>query len=102
VVQHTVEQWGVFELELNGKSDGNPFVDVTLSAKFWNAEKEFLVHGFYDGAGSYRLRFMPDAQGEWHYSTSSNQPELNAIEGHTTSSTQTWHRSRGTSVSFCL
>jgi len=81
LTENTVAQWGIFELELGGKSDGNPFLEVSLSAKFWNAEKEFLVPGFYDGAGTYRLRFMPDAQGEWHYSTSSNQVELNNIEG---------------------
>ena len=29
-----VEQWGVFELELNGPADGNPFVEVALTAEF--------------------------------------------------------------------
>ena len=29
-----VEQWGVFEMELHGPAEGNPFVDVSLSAEF--------------------------------------------------------------------
>jgi len=30
----TVEQWGVFELTLNGPTNGNPFLDVKFSAWF--------------------------------------------------------------------
>ena len=29
-----VEQWGVFQIILPGPTNGNPFVDVTLSARF--------------------------------------------------------------------
>jgi hypothetical protein len=38
------------------------------------------IPGFYDGDGIYRIRFMPDALGQWRYSTRSNRPEL---DGHT-------------------
>ncbi len=30
----TIEQWGVFEIILNGPESGNPFVDVDLSGTF--------------------------------------------------------------------
>lgn len=75
----TVERWGVFELALVGPSGGNPYVDVTLSARFSQGERVCEPEGFYDGDGVYRVRFMPDALGEWRYTTRSNAP---ALDGH--------------------
>ena len=69
----TVEQWGVYELELKGPSDGNPFVEVKFSAVFTNGTKSIEAAGFYDGDGIYRVRFMPDTQGEWSFQTLSNR-----------------------------
>ncbi|MBW8782707.1 MAG: DUF5060 domain-containing protein [Verrucomicrobia bacterium] len=76
-----VEQWGVFETALRGPAEGNPFTDVTFSAVFRQGERAFPVTGFYDGDGVYRLRFMPDATGEWHYETRGNRPELDGRSG---------------------
>jgi hypothetical protein len=72
----TVEKWGVFELELKGPADGNPFVDVRLSAVFTNGAATREVAGFYDGEGVYKVRFMPGATGDWRYETKSNRWEL--------------------------
>jgi hypothetical protein len=72
-----VEQWGVFEITLTGPAVGNPFLDVTLSARFSQGGQSTEAHGFYDGSGVYRVRFMPDRVGEWRYETRSNVPELN-------------------------
>jgi hypothetical protein len=71
-----VEQWDVFELALDGPADGNPFVDVELTAKFTQGERTLVATGFYDGGGVYRIRFMPEAPGEWRYVTQSNRPVL--------------------------
>ncbi len=71
-----VEQWGLFELALTGPSGGNPFVDVELSATFSQGDRKVQVRGFYDGDGTYRVRFMPDATGDWTYTTHSNRSEL--------------------------
>lgn len=76
-----IVQWGWFETALCGPVDGNPFVDVELSAIFRQADREFNVSGFYDGAGIYRIRFMPDAEGDWSFETHSNRPELNGRTG---------------------
>jgi hypothetical protein len=76
----TVEQWGIFEITLAGPTNGNPFVDVNLSARFTQDTNSVEVAGFYDGDGVYRIRFMPEQQGRWHYATRSNVPELG---GHT-------------------
>ena len=77
----SVEQWDVFELVLEGPSSGTPFMDVELNAEFSNGEDNFLVPGFYDGNGTYRIRFSPPGQGLWTYQTLSNVDELSNKKG---------------------
>jgi hypothetical protein len=79
--ESTVEQWGVFEAAFNGPTNGNPFTDVKFSARFTQGSESFEANGFYDGDGIYRVRFMPDQQGEWHYVTKSSSPDLNGHSG---------------------
>jgi len=79
-----VEQWGIFELSLTGPSSGNPFLDVDFSAHFTHGASAFDVPGFYDGNGTYRVRFMPDQTGDWHYETRSNAPALGGQSGNFT------------------
>jgi hypothetical protein len=79
-----VEQWDIFELSFSGPADGNPFVDVELFATFMQGDHDHRVRGFYDGDGTYRVRFMPDAPGEWEYSTQSNRGTLDGHRGHFT------------------
>lgn len=76
-----VEQWGIFELSLQGSAEGNPFLDVELSAEFSHQQHSLTVPGFYDGDGVYKVRFMPDAPGVWRYRTQSNSLTLTAHEG---------------------
>ena len=80
--QSAVEQWGIFEAGFNGPTNGNPFTDVRFSARFTQGSESFDANGFYDGDGIYRVRFMPDQQGEWHYVTESSVPELNGHFGY--------------------
>lgn len=79
-----VERWGVFEVALNGPAAGNPFVDVRLAAHFRYRNRVVDADGFYDGAGVYRIRFMPDEIGEWTYTTSSDTPALDGKSGRFT------------------
>jgi hypothetical protein len=76
-----VERWGIFEVTLTGPADGNPFTDVTLTATFTQGDAAREVTGFYDGDGTYRIRFMPEATGEWRYTTHSNRPALDGRSG---------------------
>lgn len=76
-----VEQWGIFEIALQGKSEGNPFLEVHLSAQFGQNHRAIPVEGFYDGDGIYRIRFMPDAQGVWYYRIQSTLVDFDGIEG---------------------
>ena len=79
-----VEQWGVWEMSLDGPRDGNPYLDVQLSAAFSQGDKRIVVPGFYDGDGVYKLRFSPPAQGQWRYETQSSRPELSGKTGSCT------------------
>lgn len=79
--QGETERWGVFEAKLEGTAAGNPFTDVELHADFRLGNRTVGVRGFYDGGGVYRIRYMPDAVGDWSYTTRSNQTELNGRTG---------------------
>jgi hypothetical protein len=77
----SIAQWDIFELELAGPVGGNPFVEVELEAIFSRGGRSVRVPGFYDGDGRYRIRFMPDAVGEWTYRTRSNVVALSGRTG---------------------
>lgn len=79
--QQQVEKWNRFELSLQHDPKGNPFMDDELTAVFQKGEKRIQVSGFYDGDGTYKIRFMPAETGVWTYQTSSNVDELNGISG---------------------
>ena len=77
----TIEKWGVFEAVFAGPVDGNPFVDVKLDVEFALDNRKVSSPGFYDNDGVYRVRYMPDAEGEWTYRTRSNAPALDGLTG---------------------
>ncbi|GLQ54309.1 DUF5060 domain-containing protein [Devosia nitrariae] len=77
----TIARWDMFELELEGPTDGNPYLEVSLEATITQGDRSIRVPGFYDGDGRYRIRFMPDAEGEWTYTTSSSTPALSGRTG---------------------
>jgi hypothetical protein len=77
----SVEQWGLFEVALQGGADGNPFLDTEFGAAFTHESGAIRVGGFYNGDGDYRIRFMPTRQGVWRYRTRSNRRELDGQEG---------------------
>lgn len=52
-------------------------MDVSLDATFTKGTKTVTVPGFYDGNGSYKVRFSPDELGKWTYLTKSNIDALN-------------------------
>lgn len=54
-----VKKWDVFEYVCHGSEDGNPFVDYWIKGHFVHAKEAVETDGFYDGNGTYRVRFMP-------------------------------------------
>ena len=69
------------EIVLHGPSHGSPFVDVELAVTFRADGEEITVGGFYDGDGTYRVRFLPPSSGEWTYISTSNARSLDGVEG---------------------
>ena len=81
MTDQTIEQWGIFEITLEGPSEGNPYLDVELRAEFRCGDHRLEMAGFYDGEGVYRIRLMPDRTGEWQYTTRSSTTELDGHSG---------------------
>jgi hypothetical protein len=77
----SAERWGVYEIEIAGPRHGNPFVDVELTARFTGPGGGVQVGGFYDGDGTYRIRFMPTETGGWSWTTTSTARSLDGLSG---------------------
>ena len=70
VIPAACERWGVYELTLPGRSDGNPFADFTIRGEFRSPGETKTVPGFYDGDGVYKVRFMPSFEGNYTFTVS--------------------------------
>lgn len=78
--QEKVEKWGTFEVSLPATVKSNPF-DVELTATFKGPEGSVTVNGFYDGDNTFKVRFMPSAEGTYTYTTKSKVGALNGKKG---------------------
>ncbi|MCD8076239.1 MAG: DUF4038 domain-containing protein [Lachnospiraceae bacterium] len=65
-------KWGIYELSVSGPSEGNPFTEHVVKAKFCGKSETVTVDGFYDGEGIYRVRFMPSFEGDYSYTVISD------------------------------
>lgn len=61
------ERWGIFELRVKGKTDGNPFTDYEIYAEFKGEKECKKITGFYNGNQEYAVRFMPSYEGEYSF-----------------------------------
>ncbi|MGC8666915.1 MAG: DUF5060 domain-containing protein [Chthonomonadales bacterium] len=68
-----VGRWALWEAEFHARSvPRNPFTGVTLQAEFRSPSgRRYATEGFYDGGDVWRIRFMPDEVGTWHWSVRS-------------------------------
>ncbi len=67
VYNQIVEKWGIFEVSMPGKTQGNPFTDYTIQGTFSCKDEIKTVDGFYDGEGIYRVRFMPSFEEDYTF-----------------------------------
>jgi len=79
--QEKIEQWQRFEISFKQNNKTNDFINLHLSAKFTSKDTSFVVNGFYDGDNTFKIRFMPQETGKWHYTVSSNLKEINNKKG---------------------
>jgi hypothetical protein len=75
VYERNVERWGVLTVTVNGYSDKNPFVDYNIKGIFTGKNESVTVNGFYDGGGTYKVRFMPSFTGDYTFTLSGNFSE---------------------------
>ncbi len=71
----TVEKWGLFEVEVHGPREGNPFTEQRFLGTFRGKNETVSADGFYDGDGVYKVRFMPSFEGEYSFETTGSFPE---------------------------
>lgn len=64
-----IPKWDMHEFELHGKSwVDNPFIQSAVIGEFVSPSgKKLTLDGFYDGDDTWRIRFAPDEEGDWHY-----------------------------------
>ncbi len=73
----TIERYHSHDFAFRAAAPGNPF-DVELAGEFAGPNGQRLrVPGFYDGDGTWKIRFSPPAEGTWSMRTVSPLPALN-------------------------
>ncbi len=80
-----VGKWDLLELSLkNEKIYDNPFQDVLLIGEFTHipSKSEQKLYGFYDGGTVWKIRFMPDREGEWRYKIYFSDASKKPLEGN--------------------
>ena len=70
------KQYEIVEFCFTGADPTGSFVDVDLAGRFVNGGQAVAVKGFYAGNGEYRLRFLPEQPGEFHYEIQSKSLHL--------------------------
>lgn len=77
-----MEQYAVHDFAFQSDASYEIPFDVEFSAVFRGSEgQELVIPGFYDGEGTWKVRFSPTAPGEWTYQTRSTDPRLDGIRG---------------------
>ena len=84
----------VGEWSLSSDADyDNPFGDVVFEGAFEGPTgQRFVVPGFYDGGGIWRVRFSPNAVGDWsfHLYARPGNPDLEAEGSFSVTPSLTW------------
>ncbi|MEQ8480104.1 MAG: DUF5060 domain-containing protein [Hoeflea sp.] len=75
--EFTAAQWDLIEHEIKTGVSGNPYLDTEFWGVFSQENRHVRVPGFYDGDGSFKVRFCPDQPGTWTLRTESETESLN-------------------------
>ena len=72
----TIQQYNVHDFTFSARTEGNPF-DVDLAGEFSGPDGVRLrVPGFYNGNGTWVIRFSPNRLGTWSMRTVASLPAL--------------------------
>jgi hypothetical protein len=75
-----ISLYDYYEFKKTTQIPEKPFTPGLLRAVFTKGHRSVMVNGFYDGEGTFCVRFMADSEGEWHYKTQSELKELDGLE----------------------
>lgn len=67
IYKKTIEQYCPFEVTMQGKTQGNPFIDYTVFGTCSGEKETLQADGFYDGGSAYKVRFMPSFIGKYTF-----------------------------------
>lgn len=79
-----MRQYETFELVYTGEEPKENWVDVDLTAVFRCDNKETIVKGFYCGNNTYKIRFLPEREGEYEWETASSLNLTGELSGKVT------------------
>lgn len=65
-----MKQYEMFELQFNGRKPAGSEALTNVTAEFSNGEESWNVKGFYDGDGTYKVRFLPQKAGTYTWKIS--------------------------------
>src|SRR5688572_24496709 len=79
----SVPQWGRFERQFTSEVDyPNPFQEIVLQVTFTSPSGQSqTIYGFWDGRRNWRVRFIPDEVGSWHFMTSCSDTSNGGLHG---------------------
>jgi hypothetical protein len=75
--------WSRFEQQFNSSIDyANPLQEATLHVTFTSPSgRSQTIFGFWDGRRNWRVRFIPDEIGPWHFTTSCSDIGNSGLHG---------------------
>src|SRR5215472_17727710 len=78
----SIERWGIQEVSIrSARQYTNPFAEPAFTCRFSSGARTVAASGFYDGNHTWKCRLMPQVEGQWTFTTSSSDSELNAKTG---------------------
>lgn len=76
-----VPKWGMYQATVRAPEVADPFEEGVFGAVFIKDGETYKIPGFFDGDGTYRVRFMPQSEGEWRYVTFGSAPGTSGQSG---------------------
>ena len=78
----TIHVWEMKEIKLEAENDyDNYYTDVTCWIELTGPDFSKRIYGFWDGDNIYIVRIVATKPGKWEWTSGSNQPDDNGLNG---------------------
>lgn len=79
-----VHVWEFYELTFEAENEyDNYYTDVRMWVKLEGPDFSKRVYGFWDGGNTFKVRLVATEPGKWTWTSGSNQPDDEGLNGHT-------------------